>query len=226
VAFIHDVRTLVVGTVNDLLQKEIDLNSPVMLRQYVRDLEDALGHMKLQGATQAGAVLTAKRVKKETERDVALLEKTIGNLMAQSHEELARPKAEQLVRLREKFAKCDEDIKSAEEASNNIDLTVSRIEAKHAEMVDRVHELERLDHDTKAKQESAKAISQFSKALNSSNSPNIDALESRMRQQNDVAQAQFQRALGDVHIEEDPALTADVNDVLAHFRPKAAEAKQ
>src|SRR5258708_40052018 len=97
--FIAKLRVVTLGTVHDLLDKAIDLNSPSVIRQYTRDLEDALDRMKQEAVNQAGTVRTLQREKVELGDRIKTTEATIQRLVQQGHEDLARPKAADLVRM-------------------------------------------------------------------------------------------------------------------------------
>jgi len=216
--FLAKLRIITLGNVHDLLDKTIDLNSPSAVRQYVRDIEDALDTMKDQAVTMAGTVRTLKREKGETDLRIKTLEGTIQHLVAAGHEDVARPKATELVRLRQQFAQADANIATAQNSANDIDSAVAKLDAKHADMVARVHELERLDQDTKAKNEAARAMTAAGKLLQGGSNISVDDVESRMRKQNDVAQERFSRALGDTAVQEDADTAAAVDNVLAEFK--------
>lgn len=220
--FLAKLRVVTLGNVHDLLDKAIDLNSPSVVRQYTRDLEDALDRMKSEAAIQAGGVRTLEREKVELESRIKTTEATIKHLIEAGHEDLARPKAADLVRMRAHFSDADPNIAAARKSSHDIDVAVANLEAKHAEMVDHVRELERLDRDTKSKRLAATTLAAAGRLVKSGADISVDDVESRMRASNDVAQEQFQRALGDTAVQEDAETGAAVDDVLAEFKKKDA----
>jgi phage shock protein A len=218
--FIAKLRIVTLGTVNDLLDKTIDLNSPSVIRQYTRDLEDALDRMKNEAVVQAGNVRTLQREKVELDGNIKTTEATIQKLIAGGHEDLARPKAADLIRMRSKFADADGNIAAAVKSSHDIDVAVANLETKHAAMVDRVRELERLDRDTKSRNDAAKALTAAGRLVQGGADISVDDVESRMRASNDVAQERFSRAMSDSAVTEDPDTTAAVDDVLSEFKAK------
>ncbi len=224
--FLAKLRVVTLGSVHDLLDRAIDLNSPSVIRQYTRDLEDALDRMKSEAAVQAGTVRTLQREKGELEGRIKTTEVTIQHLVQAGHEDLARPKAADLVRMRAKFAGADENIEHAKKASVDIDVAVSNLEGKHAAMVDRVRQLEQLDRDTKAKNSAASALAAAGRLIQGGADISVDDVQQRMARNNDVAQERFTRALGETAVQEDSETTAAVDDVLAEFKaPKVAAAK-
>ncbi len=224
--FLAKLRVVTLGSVHDLLDRAIDLNSPSVIRQYTRDLEDALDRMKSEAAVQAGTVRTLQREKGELEGRIKTTEVTIQHLVQAGHEDLARPKAAELTRMRAKFAGADENIEHARKASTDIDIAVSNLEGKHAEMVSRVRELEQLDRDTKAKNSAASALAAAGRLIQGGSDVNVDDVQSRMKASNDVAQEKFARALGESAIQEDAETAAATDAVLAEFRQgKVASSK-
>lgn len=219
-SFLSKLRVVTLGTAHDLLDKAIDLNSPSAIRQYTRDLEDALDRLKSEAAIQAGTVRTLEREKVELSERIKTTEATIKKLVDTGHEDLARPKAADLVRMRKQFGEADGNINSARKSSHDIDVAVAKLEAKHTEMVDKVRELERLDRDTKARTSAAQTITAAGRLVKGGTDISVDDVESRMRANNDVAQERFNRAMGDATVLEDTETTAAVDDVLSEFKEK------
>lgn len=218
--FLAKFRVITLGAVHDLLDKQIDMNSPSVIRQYTRDLEDALDRMKGEAANQAGNVRTLKREKAELEGRIKTTEATIERLVAGGHEDLARPKAADLVRMREKFSHADENIATAQKASSDLDIAVANLENKHATMVDRVRTLESLDRDTKAKEDTKRTLQAAGRLVQGGADINVDDVESRMRRRNDAATEGFNRALGETAVQENADTAAAVDDVLKEFSKK------
>jgi phage shock protein A len=219
-SFLSKLRVVTLANVHDLLDKAIDMNSPSVIRQYTRDLEDALDRMKNEAAVQAGTVRTLQREKTELDDRIKTTEATIQHLVEGGHSDLARPKAAGLVRMRARFAEADGNIAAAKKSSQDLDIAVANLEAKHATMVDRVRELERLDRDTKAKEDSKRILAGAGRLVQGGANISVDDVESRMRQRNDVATEGFNRALNDVVVQEDTETSAAVDDVLAEFTKK------
>jgi phage shock protein A len=219
-SFLAKLRVVTLGNVHDLLDKAIDINSPSVIRQYTRDLEDALDKMRSEAANQAGTVRTLKREKVELEARIKTTEATIQRLIEGGHSDLARPKAADLVRMRGRFGMYDGDIANAEKASHDIDVAVANLDAKHTAMVDRVRELERLDQDTKARNSAATTLAAAGRLVKGGSDISVDDVESRMRRSNDVAQERFNRAMGETAVQEDSETAAAVDDVLKEFAKK------
>lgn len=223
-SFISKIRTVTLGTVHDLLDKAIDLNSPSALRQYTRDLEDALDRMRNEAAIQAGQVRTLDREIGDLTSKVALGKATIVKLQETRHDDLARIKATEVVRMQSQLDEAKRNIAAQGAASTQLDTAVRLVEAKHTEMVAQVRRLESMDRDTKAKEQTAQALSAAGRLVSGGSDISIDDVQQRMAARNDVATEKFNRAMGDVKVTEDADTTADVDALLKELAPEAKTA--
>ncbi len=225
--FIAKLRTVTLGTVHDLLDKAIDMNSPSALRQYTRDLEDALEKMTSDAAIQAGTVRTLEREKGDMEHHIETDKLAIVKILASAapqKEDLARMKGAEIVRLQKQLESNIQNLAGQRESSAAIDKALAGLQAKHQDMVSRVRELERLDRDTKAKEAVAKSLQQAGRLANSGADISVDDIESKMRARNDIAGEKMSRALGAMHTEEDPTTAGEVDALISSLRPKELSA--
>lgn len=226
--FFQKLRVVTLGAANDLLSKAIDMNSPSALRQYVRDLEEAISKLQDEAANQAGQVRT-------TERELAILtakisaDKTLiqSNLAsATPNAALARAKAGEVVQFSKELADDQAKLVAQRQTSANLDAAVAQLNNKHSLMLSRVRELERLDRDSKGKEQAAKAISAAGSLVDGGTDISVDDLESKIRARNDVASVKLERALGSTTTAEDPSTTADIDNLLSELAPASAAAHQ
>lgn len=216
-SFLQKFRTIALGTAHDLLDKAIDLNSPAAIRQYVRDLEDAIGKMKNEEANQDGSVRTLTREQSDLTNKVATDSATITKLMASvdpNGKNIARGKAAIVLQNQQRLTQLATDIQSASAAEAKLHSTIVALEQKHDLMVQQVHDLERLDRDSKAKESAARALQNAGSLINSGSNISVDDVQTKMRARNDVASAKFDQAIGDVHVD-DGANSDDVDALLA-----------
>lgn len=213
--FLQKVRALTLGTAHDLLDKAIDMNSPSMLRQYVRDLEDALDKMKNEAAIQAGSVRTMDRELGDAQATLTTKTTQIKGALAVNKQDAARVLGSSVVILQNRIVQMTADLAAQRKSSADTDTAVGALEQKHSEMLDRLRQLERLDQDTKIKERSSSAMEAAGKLISGGSDMSVDNIEDSMRRRNDVAQAKFDRSIGSVHVEEDPEHTQQVDDLLA-----------
>jgi phage shock protein A len=217
------LRVVVLGHAHDLLDKQIDLNSPSALRQYVRDLEDALDKLKNEAATQAGMVRTLTREQGDLTSRIAT-DKALATKYLESNPALARAKASDAVLATKQLADIEQQLKDQVEVSNKLDAAVAQLDSKHTEMLNNVRTLERLDGVTKAKEQAASSLTSAGKLVSGGSDISIDDIQNKMKARNDVASEKFDRAMGSVSTTEDPEHAADIDALLASLAPKTQAA--
>lgn len=220
-SFIEKLRVVTLGNINDLLNKAIDLNSPSALRQYVRDLEDALDRMKTEAAVQAGQIRTMERQSQELQSKIELGKKTIVQLQQAQHQDLARIKATETVQYQKQYDDLQKQLVTQRQTSTSIDKAVMQLDQRHNTMVFKLQELSRLDMDTKAKEHAAAALSAAGRLANSGADVSVDDIQERMQARNDIATEKFNRSAGDMQYKEDPDTTAAVDELLGSLTPSS-----
>lgn len=214
---IAKIRIVALGAAHDLLDKTIDLNSPSALRQYVRDLESALDKLRNEAAIQAGQVRTQTRELGDIQHNIETETELVKKIMAGTYvnkEVLARTKGSQIVAWQKEVPTRQQELEDQKKASAAIDDAVHKLDAKHTQMVQRVRELERIDRQSKVKEQAAGSLEAAGKLVSGGSDISIDGIEQKMRARKDVADEKFDRAMGNVVVEEDPTASADVDDFL------------
>lgn len=210
--FLSRLRTLTAGAAHDLLDKVIDMNSPSMLRQYLRELEDAIGRLNGEAASQQGLLLTLRREQGDLQEKIAADKTAIAKLLTTpAGQARATAMAATVLQEQKQLDQKNIDLASQRKAADDLAGSVQRVQVKHDQMLARVRELERLDRETKAKEKTASALSAAGALASSVSSPSVDDLETRMRQRHDMATARFDQAMGTLPPEE----TADPDEVAA-----------
>lgn len=212
------VRTIALGSTNDLLDKVIDMNSPSALRQYVRDLEDAEAKLRNEAAVAAGGVRTLTREKGDIEHRLADETTLAKQAQAAGNAALARTHAGSAVDLQKDLAAKTQELAGQTATSQSLDAALAKIDAKHTEMVGAVRRLESLDRTTKAKEQAASTLQSVAAASASGDGISIDSIQDKMQRRADVADEKFDRAMGDQTFAEDPQHSADVDSFLAGLK--------
>lgn len=222
-SFMQKLRVITLGTVHDLLDKQIDMNQPTVVRQYIRDLEDALDKMRDEDARQAGAVRTTTREKGDLEAKIDKEKSNISNLLAglaANKTEMARMKGTLVVQMQSQVASLQTRLQDQQKTSSDISSALLKLESTHTLAVNKLRSLEALDRDTKMKRSSADSVESINKVMNMGADISVDDIESRMKEQNDVQSVRFERAMDSTKTEEDPNTAAAVDDLLADLQPK------
>lgn len=215
--FFQKLRLVTLGTAHDLLDKEIDMNSPLMLRQYVRDLEDAIGKMNSEAAIQVGQVRTMKREYGDLGAKIEADKQQVKSLLASSPD-LARSKAALVVENQKHYDQMSSDIEAQQKVADDLTQSVLKLQSKHDLMVSRVRELERIDRDSKTKESAAAAMTAAGSLIGGVGTQSIDDLEGRMRNRNDVASAKFDQAMAATATPDDEANSEDVDALLTSLK--------
>lgn len=225
-SFLSKLRTTILGSAHDLLDKAIDLNSPSAVRQYVRDLEDALDRLKTEAAVQAGQLRTLEREITELGSKIDTGKATIVKLNAAGHTDLARAKATEVVRWQQVLLQKQQALETQRKMSADLDSSVQALDAKHTELVFQLRHLESLDRDSKASEASARALQAAGRLTNTGDSISVDDVTSRMVARNDVAHEKLRRAMGDIQTADaDADTTAAVDDLMESLKPKETVGK-
>src|SRR6185369_12763986 len=217
-SFFSKIRTLTLGAAHDLVDTAIDMNSPSAVRQYVRDLEAALDKMRSESAIQAGQVRTLTREIGDLEHNIESGKALIASRQSAGKIDAARAKASEVLNWQKTLEQKRLSLEAQKKTSEALDASVTRIEARHAEMVNAVRELERLDRDSKAKEAAAAAMTSASKLVSGGADISNDDVSSRMHQRNDVAEEKFQRAMGGLETDENPEHEAAIDDLLSSLK--------
>jgi phage shock protein A len=220
--FLQKLRTLTLGSAHDLLDHAIDMNSPSAVRQNVRDLEDAIGKMKIEAANEDGHIRTITREQSDLNNSIATDKATVAHLMesdAPTAKEVARGKAAIILQNQSRVSDIAQDIATHTASLTKLNATIASLNQKHDLMVSRVRELESLDRDSKAKESAAKALQSANSLISAAGSTSIDDIQTKMRARNDVANASFDQAIGDIDVSEDPNKSADIDALLNSLTP-------
>lgn len=221
-SFVEKVRLVVLGTAHDLLDRAIDMNSPSALRQYTRDLEEALERLRSEAAIQAAQVRTLEREKGDVQEKLIVREAAVSKLLNAGQRDAAKLKAAEIVNLRSRSEQLTTQVAAQGTVSNNLDQAVAKLEARHSDMLNRVRDLERLDRESKAKEHAADAVRAANRLVDGGADLSIDAIESHMRERNDVANEKFERAMGSAStVAEDADKAAAIDNILNELQPKA-----
>ena len=215
------LRVLGLGSVHDILDKAIDMNSPTVLRQYVRDLETAEAQLKNEAAVAAGGKRTLTRELEDLNHRITDKLAAIKIIQAGTNpaaESIARNYASVVVNLQNEVKDKQAQLAAQEELSANLESALSKIDAKHAEMLSQVHRLESLDRATKAKEQAAGALDNAVNLASSGVGVNIDSVRAKVEARADVADEKFKRAMNNDGLSEDPIHSQAVDELLAKLK--------
>lgn len=214
------VRTLVLSNLHEVLDKTIDMNSTGAIKQHIRDLETARDKITDEAAIAKGRLLTLQSEIRDLDVQIATTNENIELFINDgdpSNDRLAETLEARLIGFEKKLAEKKDALATETTTSTALEDASSRLRAKHAEMIETLRKLESIDRTTKAKETAAAALRQASKAGDVS----VDNVTQRLKERETVANARFERALGDMADKVD----ADVVAEQARMRIAARRAK-
>jgi phage shock protein A len=220
VSLFAKVRTLVVAHANDLVDKTVDMDSIPVLRQYVRDLEDAIAKSKHEAAVAAANVTTLTN-----SRD--LLQKTLDAdtqrtklLLAKNDEAGARSVAGRIHDSQQEIASLNDQITAATDNSKALDGAVAKMDAKHQEIMSQLRMLESKDRSAKSLHQATASLKEASAITDASSEMNVDNIAQRIDQRSNEEREEFNRTVSGMTPEPDPLKDAAVDDILNSLREK------
>lgn len=216
-------RAFTLGNLHELLDKAIDINSPAVLKQYVRDLETAITQIKTEAAVQAGGVRTVNREIGDLKQSIDMKTKAIKTRLAQpgidTTDSLVRSWGLQVTNWQKELTQKETvELPEKQKLASTLDASVAKLEAKHTEMVSNVRRLDSLAHTTAAKNKATVALEQAGKLSSGADSISIDNLQERIQAQADVADEKFDRQMNSEAYAESDEQKADVDNFLSSLK--------
>src|SRR5512136_1364119 len=194
-------RIAALSAAHALMDKVVDLNSIGAVKQYARDLENALEDLEDASAAAAGHVRTVQRDADQIRYQIKELNQNIDFILGDGKPEndhLATPLEARLIGLEQRNSTKDEEIAAGQKTAQALNEAVSTLRTKYQNMVQQVQRLEAMDMATKAKESAVNAIKQAGQIASAGSDVSIDAVSDRIQRRADVADARFERAMGEM----------------------------
>ena len=192
-------RVAALSSAHALLDKIIDLNSVGAVKQYVRDLENALEDLEDAAATESGHVRTVQRDCIQLQSQMKELNQNIDFILADNNpanDYLAKPLEARLIAIEQRNTSKTEEMASAQKSSQALNEAVSNLQVKYQTMVEQLQRLEAMDAAAKAKEGAAQAIRNVGRITSGGASVSVDDIADRIQRRSDVADAKFEQAMG------------------------------
>lgn len=205
------IRTVTLGNLHALLDKVIDLNSVAAVRQHIRDLEEAKEEIADSAAVAKARVASLTNEAKALQVKIQNTNDNIDLVLSDSdatNDHLAEPLEVRLIGYEEDLATRQAELEEATTTANALAAATSKLQTKHQEMLVNLRRLESLERAAKAKEKAAAALRQAAKAGTSGAAASVDSVERRLREKAVVADARFDRAMGEAEDGVDTGVTA------------------
>jgi phage shock protein A len=197
-------RIAALSAAHSLLDKVVDLNSIGAVKQYVRDLENALEDLEDATAIASGHVRTLQREDEQINYQIKELNQNIDFILSDNkpdNDYLATPLEARLIGLEQRATTKVQEIDAGQKTARALSEAVSTLRTRYQNMLQQVQRLEAMDMATKAKENAAKAIKEAGKIASTGGNVSIDAVADRIQRRADVADVRFERALGEMNDE-------------------------
>ena len=197
-------RIAALSAAHSLLDKVVDLNSIGAVKQYVRDLENALEDLEDATAIASGHVRTLQREDEQINYQIKELNQNIDFILSDNkpdNDYLATPLEARLIGLEQRATTKVQEIDAGQKTARALSEAASTLRTRYQNMLQQVQRLEAMDMATKAKENAAKAIKEAGKIASTGGNVSIDAVADRIQRRADVADVRFERALGEMNDE-------------------------
>jgi phage shock protein A len=202
-------RVIALATVHSLLDQSIDVMSIPVMRQYIRDLEEARENMEGQLVEQRETYRRAGDKADANARQITELTGQARLLKAQGKMDSALALAGQLNALEEKAKTFD--LAGPKTAIVNLEKVVASLKAKEAKMKADLERLERLDATAKNSERAAAAIKSVASVMETGS---VDNLAEKIENRAAKASGKLEAAMGSLNSDVD----ADVEKAKAEAR--------
>jgi len=223
-SLLNKIRTFTLSNLHTLLDKAIDLNSTGAIKQHIRDLEEAKESIADEAAIAKGRVTSAD---KEIHGLAARIQTTNENIDAilndgdPSNDHLAVPLDVKLQGYEADLKGRQGEMDVMKQTAEALAQAASKLDAKHAEMMQNLRRLEQIERTTQAKEKAAAALNAAGKLAAGAGEVSVDNIQRRLQEKSDVADARFDRAMGEMNKQDE----GDVAAVLAKKRLAERRAK-
>jgi phage shock protein A len=194
-------RVAALSSAHALLDKIIDLNSVGAVKQYVRDLENALEDLEDAAATEAGHLRTVQRDSVQIQSQMKELNQNIDFILSDNNpanDHLAKPLEARLIGLEQRNSAKNEEMQSTQKSSQALGEAVSTLQVKYQSMVEQLQRLEAMDTAAKAKENAVEAMRNVGRITSAGGNVSVDAVADRIQRRSDVADAKFEQAMGEM----------------------------
>jgi len=216
------IQTLVKAHTNDLLDKAIDMNSIPVLKQYGRDLEDALNKVKHEAAMAAAHVTTLNSQAAALQTDIDSNTARGKAFMAKTPPDTANATvcAGRIHDGQAELADKLQEISQAKTDSAAMDDARLKLQTKYESTVSQLRRLESRDGMTRAKEQSVAALKNIGDQTSGSSAVSIDNLSEKINARGDEADEEFNRTIADSTPPPDPLRDEAVGNILDSFKEK------
>lgn len=194
-------RIAALSAAHSLMDKVVDLNSIGAVKQYIRDLENALEDLEDSAAAAAGHVRSVQRDVDQVQSQIKELNQNIDFILGDNkpdNDYLATPLEARLIGLEQRATTQQLEVGTSQKTAQALAEATTTLRTRYQNMVQQVQRLEAMDQAAKAKENAVEAIRQAGQIASTGSDVSIDAVADRIQRRADVADARFERVMGDM----------------------------
>lgn len=193
------LKTLFGATANEAVDAAEDANKPAIIKQQVRELEEATDEVFSQKAAADARVTTLDGDVVRLQREADEMGHNIDLLLTDTdptNDDSALVLQQQLEVLEGRIGEKKAELEEAKGVAKELAEASAKLENKHTQAVGQVRNLELLDRRAKAKARTTAALEAAGAAVSGVDGASVDDVASRLREDAAVEDAKFDRALG------------------------------
>jgi phage shock protein A len=214
------LRVVTLAYSNNLLDKAVDMNSIPVVKQYIRDLEDAI-----EKTNHESAVATANVSVLQTQIDNVTKTTTLDTdrakaFLAKNDEVSARLVAGRIHDNQVLLGSLKEQIEQATNNAQQLNTALEKMRNKHNEMMNQMRILESQDRQARSMESATSSLKAAGALVSNDVSGSVDNLAQKIHQRSAVANEEFNRAVGAFDAPVDPLKEAAVDDILSSLKPE------
>ena len=231
-SIIEKIRVFVKAKAHKLLDAAIDMDSPEVLKQYIREYEEALSEMDSARATAKADVNIAVREVAALQKQIAGTTRDIETLLGDNdpnNDHFAVDLENRLMGFEGDLKVQQETLAALQQASASLEDVGARMRTKHREMTKALTRLSGMDRAAKAQEGAAAALKAAgSVASGVDATTSVDNLQKRIERRLEVAQETLKQQSGAVFGADGAAEAVAQSEAarrIAERRAKIAAAK-
>lgn len=220
----NKARVAVLGKMNALMDKVA--NTPEAYAQRIRDLESGLADLRAADDEAVGTANGYKRQITELQSKKTSMQSDIDLLLGDNdptNDDAALQMQVEMEGLDNQIATLQDLLSQTEENKAKLDSAVSQLEAKHQEMLNGLQRLQLASAATKAQNKASAAAEAAVQASDAASNASIDSIEARINHDKDVADARFERVIGNLQTNKSPEEVAKLARAKAALEARRAE---
>lgn len=199
-AILKKMRIIFLSNVNALLDKVIDLNSTEAVKQYIRDLEEAITELNESLAEARGDLATDSRKLASDMAKATELDASIDVLLGDndpSNDGSAATLQQRLNTLKRTIETDQQNVVADQKDIEGLSHVLEALKSKHESMMEVLGRIESNERSAAADNRAADALNAANAALGTAGAVSVDNVVARTEHSADVAAARMGAALGE-----------------------------